>query len=72
MQIFFWERWKREGEIKVNVSRKIAIFCVMIILKSDAVQTHPMLMQDQNLYQSLAIEVYGHCRLLIPGLGVPY
>jgi len=30
-----------------------------------------MLMRDQRLYKSLAIEVYGHCRLLLPWKRVP-
>jgi len=30
-----------------------------------------MLMHNQHLYTSLAIEVYGHCRLLLPWMRVP-
>jgi len=34
-------------------------------------RTHPMLMQDQHLFKSPAMEVYGFCRLQLPWLRVP-
>jgi len=36
------------------------------------VWTQTMMMSDQYLYKSPALEVYGHCRLLLPWLRVPY
>jgi len=41
------------------------------LFASGAVRTCAILMQDQHLYQSPTIEVYGHCRLLLPRLSVP-